>query len=440
MRKITLLLLLALMATAMHAKDKVTTLWEGTFSTIINLDASNLKEDCVVTVYFTSTGENLKVYYNVIEGSNWNQTALPSLNPNQWFWQNDGVESYSFTLSEDDMTALNSSANGLCFDRGSDKLSITKITLTETLTPSSTTNISTDKYTSDWDGKTFDAVASAKIGDVLKFTYTATGTWFQIYVMNYGKGEDFINSAYSVTKDEEGTYEYVIPDYATLKKIRTEGFSIKGADFQLTSVDLLTYSDSYGYITFTIGDAGYATWSSNKKYDFASAGLTAYYASTVATGTVTLTSKDITWDWQGYIIKGNAGSYDVLESLTTDGSYYPSPNYLKCNVSESTISASTSLTYHYIFAKDATEGVGFYNLAAAHTLAANKAYLETTENITPGTTSRVALIFDDETTAISGVKEHQSAGDGIFYNLNGLRVMQPAKGLYIQNGKKVIIK
>jgi len=30
--------------------------------------------------------------------------------------------------------------------------------------------------------------------------------------------------------------------------------------------------------------------------------------------------------------------------------------------------------------------------------------------------------------------------DGNFYNLAGQRVAQPAKGLYIVNGKKVIIK
>ena len=30
--------------------------------------------------------------------------------------------------------------------------------------------------------------------------------------------------------------------------------------------------------------------------------------------------------------------------------------------------------------------------------------------------------------------------DGIYYNLAGQRVAQPTKGLYIVNGKKVVIK
>jgi len=50
--------------------------------------------------------------------------------------------------------------------------------------------------------------------------------------------------------------------------------------------------------------------------------------------------------------------------------------------------------------------------------------------------------FGDETTGIESVQ-----GEGVkvngsenYYNLNGQRVAQPTKGLYIQNGKKVIVK
>jgi hypothetical protein len=33
-----------------------------------------------------------------------------------------------------------------------------------------------------------------------------------------------------------------------------------------------------------------------------------------------------------------------------------------------------------------------------------------------------------------------AAGEAITYNLNGQRVAQPTKGLFIVNGKKVVIK
>ena len=216
-----------------------------------------------------------------------------------------------------------------------------------------------------------------------------------------------------------------------------------------------TYADSYGYTTVTITETGYATWSSDKKYDFASAGITAYYASAVATGVVTLTSMDITWDWQGYILKAAAGEYDVMQSLTTDGTYYPSENYLKAQVSEGTVYRSVyneysgeatgdALTniktkYRYIFAKNGSGDIAFYKLTSDHTLAAHKAYLETPDDIRPAN-ARVAIIFDNsEPTAIKNVNEWNTE-DFIYYNLNGVRVQNPTKGLYIVNGKKVVVR
>mgnify|MGYP007013889211 CR=1 FL=1 len=53
--------------------------------------------------------------------------------------------------------------------------------------------------------------------------------------------------------------------------------------------------------------------------------------------------------------------------------------------------------------------------------------------------TRVDLNFNDgEATAISSVPT--LAADGPYYYLNGQAVERPAKGLYIHNGKKVILK
>lgn len=49
--------------------------------------------------------------------------------------------------------------------------------------------------------------------------------------------------------------------------------------------------------------------------------------------------------------------------------------------------------------------------------------------------------FTDKTTAaIKGISMGMAAGEAITYNLNGQRVAQPTKGLFIVNGKKVVIK
>ena len=47
--------------------------------------------------------------------------------------------------------------------------------------------------------------------------------------------------------------------------------------------------------------------------------------------------------------------------------------------------------------------------------------------------------FSDDVTAINKV-EAKKVENGVFYNLAGQQVAQPTKGLYIVNGKKVIIK
>lgn len=47
---------------------------------------------------------------------------------------------------------------------------------------------------------------------------------------------------------------------------------------------------------------------------------------------------------------------------------------------------------------------------------------------------------DGETTGIDDVRSQMSDVGGEVYNLNGQRVAQPAKGVYVVNGKKVIIK
>ena len=50
----------------------------------------------------------------------------------------------------------------------------------------------------------------------------------------------------------------------------------------------------------------------------------------------------------------------------------------------------------------------------------------------------LTLSFGDEATGISSIKADK--GDNSYYNLSGQRVENPTKGLYIVNGKKVVIK
>lgn len=54
--------------------------------------------------------------------------------------------------------------------------------------------------------------------------------------------------------------------------------------------------------------------------------------------------------------------------------------------------------------------------------------------------ARVIWLDEAQATAIFGVKEFKAVEDGAIYNLQGVRVTNPTKGVYIQNGKKFIVK
>lgn len=74
--------------------------------------------------------------------------------------------------------------------------------------------------------------------------------------------------------------------------------------------------------------------------------------------------------------------------------------------------------------------------AFVYTLEANKTY----KFFVGGTKWRLAALrYVLGATGISAVRNTQSAG-GAVYNLQGIRVSNPTKGLYIQNGKKTVMK
>ena len=86
--------------------------------------------------------------------------------------------------------------------------------------------------------------------------------------------------------------------------------------------------------------------------------------------------------------------------------------------------------------------LGFWWGAAeggAFAVAANKAYLVVPKS---EQTARIqGFSFEDGiVTGIANMNREAMINNGSVYNMKGQRVAQPAKGLYIQNGKKVVVK
>ena len=135
------------------------------------------------------------------------------------------------------------------------------------------------------------------------------------------------------------------------------------------------------------------------------------------------------------MLMGNEGTHEV--SIQPTQYYYV--NMLKGTLTPQPVPQTEGGYTNYILAKG-SEGVNFYMSSGNGSIAAFKAYLQVPTSALSAEARRVLnyAFEDNETTDI-----HQAQGtqpqDGAVYNLNGQRVEQPRKGLYIKNGKKVFI-
>lgn len=119
----------------------------------------------------------------------------------------------------------------------------------------------------------------------------------------------------------------------------------------------------------------------------------------------------------------------------------PADNLLHGSV-EATETQVEGATAYYKLAQDKEEGIGFYWANAngtAFTNGANKAYLAITGKLS----QMRGFSFESMTTGINNVVANtNNSKNAVIYDLNGRRVntLNAAKGVYIVNGKKVIVK
>ena len=187
-----------------------------------------------------------------------------------------------------------------------------------------------------------------------------------------------------------------------------------------------------GKRNIAITEAGYATFSSTNAVDFSKAeGLAAYTAKVnddKQTITLTKIADGIVPANTGVVLKGAAGEYTGTIT-TTDATV---ENDLIANSTEVTGDGATIYVLNKV-----GDNVGFYPLASGKTLAAGKAYLQ----LTSGAKGYTFVWNDGETT---GIEENYEFGtmnsDAATFDLSGRKVANPAKGLYIKNGKKFIVK
>ena len=183
-------------------------------------------------------------------------------------------------------------------------------------------------------------------------------------------------------------------------------------------------------VPVTISSSGWSTFSHGTALDFSGVtGLTAYVVTKTTNSSVTLSPVTEVPANTGVILQGTAGQqYDIPYIASAEA---PATNLLQAAVTATPVNANEV----YVL-KDGA----FHLVTAASTVPAGKAYLLAGD--VPSAGAR-PLTFEigEELTGIEKVQEEGFTGNGAgFYNLQGQRIAQPAKGLYIINGKKVIIK
>ncbi len=182
----------------------------------------------------------------------------------------------------------------------------------------------------------------------------------------------------------------------------------------------------------TIAASGYSSLASAFALDFANAeGIGAAYVVSSASESekkAYLTAVTEVPGNEGVILKGTGGANYSIPVLT-------SATPVEKNLLKGAVEAFNCGANEVYILQDGQ----FHLVTAESTVPAGKAYLPAS-NL--GAAPALSLVFEDnsESTGISEMRNAQSAMSNEIYNLNGQRVAQPTKGLYITNGRKVVVK
>ena len=220
--------------------------------------------------------------------------------------------------------------------------------------------------------------------------------------------------------------------------------------------------------TIKVSSAGQVPYYNTESLDFSSLdaqGVKAYTATgyDYSTGTIWLTRVKQVPAQTGILIMAPQGSYPVPTASVA--SVYG-------DMFRGTLSGTTIFTYENIdgmdyinyYLSNGASGVGFYRVTKEDgvSIGANRCYLPILNRESAGTRSESSeksqITFeesdevigipllrgiggdDDGTTSIKDLTPALSEGEGEWYTLQGQRVAKPGKGVYIRNGKKVVIK
>ena len=175
----------------------------------------------------------------------------------------------------------------------------------------------------------------------------------------------------------------------------------------------------------TVTAAGFGTYCSENALDFTGKEIKAFVG-TISGTALTFNSISKVPANTGILLYKDGGATEeipVIESATAVEA--------NCLVG---VNEQTTITADDYILSRSSDGVGFYKAGSHTTLAAHRAYIPAA---TAAGIKSFAISFGD-TDAIGAVKAINDNAD--IYNLAGQRVNKLTKGIYVVNGKKVLVK
>ena len=245
----------------------------------------------------------------------------------------------------------------------------------------------------------------------------------------YANVNGTISDVYSNGSGGTGAQVTCSPIPVNAGEVIIKGYQYNSGDDNYTDNQIRVFQVVFTpTIEKTITSAEYATFVPSDKVSVP-AGVKAYIVTATDATTATLSADDAITVIPAntpVVIKGDEGTY-----------YFPKTTADPSDVTGNklTTGATTADGTQYILANGGS-GVGFYKATPETEIAAGVAYLVSPSGSAP------YFIFGIEggTTGIDSVQGSEFTVNGEYYNLAGQRVAQPTKGLYIVNGKKVVVK
>ena len=276
--------------------------------------------------------------------------------------------------------------------------------------------------------------------------YTSNGSY--TYTFTNGQNETY-GAKYEKTYFQGGDYSFGI-SHSTIKARQYKITLFRGnneQNYENENCRVMWIRVDIVSMPLTITSVGSSTFSSNRALDFStlSASFTAKTITGAADGLLTTSSElGKVPATTGLFIEGTAGTYDVpvVPFAEPDANATAFTSNKLVGVTASTpISQTVGGNTNYIFTRNTANGdvatPKFYKVnTAGNTVPAGKAYLQ----IPTASAAPDFFWFDVSTpTNIDMVPVQENILQGC-YNLEGQKVAQPKKGLYIVNGQKVFLK